>query len=384
MRSLSIVALLVSFTAFAQAAPRGTPALATLADSEGQEPTPVAPSEPVPPAVEAPTPTDDPASEKRVLFETAMADYAANRCEQAMGPLKTLVAAGYQGSDSAMALRACYDKLHGIDGSVKQLRAEIAANPDDPVAHSNLGVFLMFQQQWDEAQKEIIKALALNPKDVDAKLNLAWWYAQVGQSRAAVREHESILVLEPGNKRSLIELCTLLAERENDPQRALPYCEQHATGIETNEIAGVTLGLVRMRVGDLDGAEKAFLRVVEADPAARTATLSLGHLRQYRGDFDGAQVAFEKVLAAEPKDEEARLALARLFQAKKDFSSAIVNYKVAYKESHSGMALGGLAKAYLQKYFLLVIGGLLAAMAVLLWRYLNVRVPQPPTPASAV
>ena len=377
MRRVSLIAfsMFVSLSAFAQAA-----------ESEGQEPTPVAPSEPVAPAAEAPTPTptDDPASEKRALYETAMADYAANRCEQAMGPLKTLVAAGYHGSDSAMALRACYDKLYGIEGSVTKLRAEVAANPDDPVAHSNLGVFLMFQQQWDEAQKEILKALALNPKDVDAKLNLAWWYAQVGQSRAAVREHEAILVLEPGNKRSLIELCTLLAERENDPKRALPYCEAHASGMETNEIAGVTLGLVRMRVGDLDGAEKAFLRVVEVDEKARTATLSLGHLRQYRGDYDGAQAAFEKVLAAEPKDEEARLALARLFQAKKDYGAAIVNYKAAYKQSHSGMALGGLAKAYLQKYFLLVIGGLLGAMGLLLWRYLNVRVPEPPTPANAV
>lgn len=367
MRPVSILAAVAAFVSF--------PAF-------GEEAAvPVAPS----PAVEVPTPTDDPASEKRALYEAAMADYAAGRCEDAVAPLKTLVAAGFHGSDAAMALRACYDKLHGIEGSVAKLRAEIAANPDDPVAHSNLGVFLMFQQQWEEAQKEVLKALALNPKDIDAKLNLAWWYAQVGQSRAAVREHEAILGLEPGNKRSLIELCTLLAERENDPARALPYCEQHAAGMETNEIAGVTLGLVRMRVGDLDGAEKAFQVVVDANPAgARTATLSLGHLRQYRGDFDGAQAAFEKVLAAEPKDEEARLALARLFQAKKDYSAAIVNYKQAYSQSHSGMALGGLAKAYLQKYFLLVIGGLLAMMALLLWKYLNVRVPEPPTPANAV
>lgn len=373
MRPVSVVAALFAFASF--------PALAAFGEEEPA--VPVAPS----PAIEvpAPTPVDDPAGEKRALYESAMADYAADRCEQAVSPLKTLVAAGFHGSDAAMALRACYDKLYGIEGSVAKLRAEIAANPDDPVAHSNLGVFLMFQQQWEEAQKEVLRALALNPKDIDAKLNLAWWYAQVGQSRAAVREHEAILAVEPGNKRSLIELCTLLAERENDPARALPYCEKHAEGMETNEIAGVTLGLVRMRVGDLDGAEKAFQAVVDANPAgARTATLSLGHLRQYRGDFAGAQVAFEKVLEAEPKDEEARLALARLFQAKKDYSAAIVNYKQAYSQSHSGMALGGLAKAYLQKYFLVVIGTLLGLMALLLWRYLNVRVPEPPTPANAV
>lgn len=365
MRLLVLAAFLAASPAFAEEIP----------------PSPVAPMA-TPEAT--PVPTDDPAGEKRALYEAAMADYAADRCGDAIAPLKTLVASGYRGSDAAMALRACYDKLFGIEGSIVRLREEIAANPSDAIAHSNLGVFLMFQQQWEPAQKEILEAIRLDPRDIDAKLNLAWWYAQVGQTRAAVREHESILGLEPGNRRSLIELCTLIAERENDPAKALPYCEKHAEGQETNEIAGVTLGLVRMRVGDLEGAEKAFTTVVDANPSARTATLSLGHLRQYRGDLEGAQKAFESVLAADAKDEEARLALARLFQAKKDYSSAIASYREAYQQSHSGMALGGLAKAYLQKYFLLVIGALLATMAFLLYRYLNVRLPQPPAPAGAV
>lgn len=365
-RLLTIAAVFVASAAFAEA-------------GDEVSPTPVAPL-----ATPTPVATDDPASEKRSLFDTAMADYAANRCESAIAPLKTLVASGYRASDAANVLRACYDKLYGMDGSVAKLREEIAANPNDAIAHSNLGVFLMFQRQWEPAQKEVLEAIRLDPRDIDAKLNLAYWYAQVGQTRAAIREHEAILGLEPGNKRALIELCTLTAERENDPAKALPYCEKHAEGQETNEIAGVTLGLVRMRVGDLEGAEKAFQAVVDANPSARTATLSLGHLRQYRGDLDGAQQAFESVLAAEPKNEEARLALARLFQAKKDYSSAIASYREAYQQSHSGMALGGLAKAYLQKYFLFVIGALLATMAYLLYRYLNVRLPQPPAPAGAV
>lgn len=340
-----------------------------------------APAEVAPPAMEVPY-GEDTAGEKRALFEAAMADYAAGRCEAAIPPLKTLVAGGFRGSDAAMALRSCYDRLHGIDGSIERLRAEIAQNPDDPIAHSNLGVFLTFQGKWDEAQKEITRALQLNPADVDAKLNLAWWYAQVGQSRAAIREHEAILAAEPGNKRSLIELCTLIAERENDPKRALPYCEEHAKGIETNEIAGVTLGLVRMRVGDLEGAEEAFQTVADANPKARTATLSLGHLRQYRGDFDGARVAFEAVLADSPDDGEARLALAHLHTARRDFGAAIDQYRLAYDQTSSGMALAGLAKAYLSKYFFVVIGLLLGAMALLLWRYLNIRVPGPPPAAT--
>lgn len=379
-------AVLSALVWFADEAPTGTTASAPAAEVEAATPSATAAPTAEPDAgaaVPAALLGEDTQGEKRALYDAAMADYAAGRCEAAMPPLRTLVASGFRGSDAAMALRACYDQLYGIDGSVEKLRAEIAQNPDDPVAHSNLGIFLTFQGKWEEAQKEITRALQLNPIDVDAKLNLAWWYAQVGQSRAAIREHEAILKAEPGNKRSLIELCTLLAERENDPARALPYCEEHAKGQETNEIAGVTLGLVRMRVGDLDGAEKAFKAVADANPKARTATLSLGHLRQYRGDFDGARAAFEAVLADSPDDAEARLALAHLHTARRDFGAAIENYRLAYDQTHSGMALAGLAKAYLSKYFFLVIGLLLVAMGLLLWRYLNVRVPGPPPAASA-
>ena len=335
------------------------------------------------PPVEATPSAENPKSEKLALFEAAMTDYSEGRCEAAIPPLKTLVASGFRSSDAAMALRACYDKLYGIEGAVAKLREEVKANPEDAVAHSNLGVFLMFQLQWEEAQREILTALKLNPADIDAKLNLAWWYAQVGQSRAAIKEHQAILAIDAGNRRSLVELCTLIADRENDPKRALPWCEQAAAGMETNEIAGVTLGVVRMRNGDKPGAEEAFRRVVEANPKAATAHISLAMLRMQDGDLDGAQTILASLLAATPDDLQAKELLARIHAEKRDFTTAISLYSEVYAKQRRGMVLGALAKVYLQKYFFFVIFGLLAAMALLLWKYLNVRVPEPPRPANA-
>src|SRR5207302_10009328 len=168
---------------------------------------------------------------------------------------------------------------------------------------------------------------------LDARLNLAFWYAQVGQSRAAIDEHLSILTEDPGNKRSLTELCYLIAERENDAKRAEPYCAQAAAGQESNEMVGVSLGLVRMRAGDLDGAEKAFQAVLDANPGANTARTFYGVERLQRNDFDGAQAAFEAVLANDPKDTDARLGLARTWQARKQFGKAVAEYKTAYRQS---------------------------------------------------
>ncbi len=325
---------------------------------------------------------ESPKGEEQALFDQAIADYKAGNCDAAMPSLKTLVATGYHPMETALALRDCYQmKFKSTERVVAALEAEVKANPNDAVAHSNLGCFYLVQQKKDEAKLELIAALRLNPNDLDARANLAFWYAAVGQGHTAVAEYENILKADPDNKRSLTELCNLIAEQENDAKRAEPYCARAAAGQETNEMVGVTLGLVRMRTGDLDGAEKAFDTVLAANPDARTARTFFGVSRLQRGDYDGAQKSFEAVLAKHADDVDARVNLARVFQARKEFGKAAEQYRTAYHQSGNGMLLGALVKVYLQQYYYVIVFALLAAMGLLLWRYLNVKTPETPQPA---
>jgi Tfp pilus assembly protein PilF len=338
-------------------------------------------AEAVPPAPDAHETPESPKAEQQALFDQATADYQAKRCDVAMPAFKMLVSTGFHSMESALALRDCYLATYKApDAVVAQLQKEIAANPDDEVAHSNLGCFYLLQQKRDEAQTELNTALRLNPNDLDARCNLAFWYASVGQGHTAIKEYDNILKADPANRRALTEQCNLIAEQENDAKRAEPYCARAAAGQEGNEMIGVTLGLVRMRQGDYDGAEKAFGAVLAANPEARTAQTFFGVSRLQRGDYDGAQKAFETLLAKAPEETDARVGLARTFQARKEFGKAANEYRTAYHQTGNGMLLGALVKAYLQQYFLGIIALLLAAMAFLLWRYLNVKSPEAPEP----
>ncbi len=324
------------------------------------------------------------AEDAAASFDAAIADQQAGRCEAAIPALESLVKAEIRESEAGLALRDCLYRVHGLEGAVAELERKVAADPGDAVAKSNLGVFYMVQQRRDDAQRALLAALTARPTDADARLNLAWWYAQVGQSRAAVAELTSVLKEEPENRRALTELCALVSQRENDPKRAEPYCARAAAGQETNEIAGVSLGLVRMQAGDLDGAERAFLRVVEANPDALRARTFYGVARLQRGDLAAAEAAFQAVLAKSPEETDARVGLARTFQAKKEFGKAIEQYRLARRQDGGGLLVGALAKAYLQKYFAGIVLLLLLAMGALLYKYLNVRVPPAPDrPAAA-
>src|SRR3954469_23134978 len=125
--------------------------------------------------------------EEQGLFDQAIEDYQAGKCDTAMPALKTLIAMNVRPMEAALALRDCYQVTYKTpEAVVAALEAEVKANPNDEVAHANLGCFYMLQQKRDEAKTELIRALQLNPNDLDARANLAFWYAAVGQSHTAI------------------------------------------------------------------------------------------------------------------------------------------------------------------------------------------------------
>lgn len=331
----------------------------------------------LPPSVEEP---EHAKQEIEELFSSAQADWQAGRCEQAIPALKTLAAAGYRGSEAARAMRTCYETVYGIEGAVAKLEEEIRANPNDAVAQTSLGVFYLAQAVKDPAKKEasriaLTKAVQIAPKDLDARFNLAFWYTQVGQPRAAIQELDSLLKDDPENRRALTELCYLHYLQQNDAKAAEPYCHRAQMGDESNEQAALALGMVRMRLGDLDGAEAAFKTVTAANENALGAKVFYGVSRIQRGDYETAQKTFEEVLARDPKKVDARVGLARTFQARKQHGKAVEQYRLAYAQDGGGMLFGALVKAYLQQYFYAIIFALLVLMGLLLWKYLNVKVP---------
>lgn len=319
--------------------------------------------------------------EMQALYDSALASFREQRWEESIAPLKTLTAANHRSQETGIALRTAYELAYGLDGAIAKLEAEVAAEPNDAVAHNALGVFYLAKGRKDDARREITAALQHAPENVDARMSLAYWYSFVGQSRAAIAEYENIAASHPTLVDVNVQLCELISNRENDPQRGLPYCEKALALAPANEALAVSLGMVQMRLGNLAAAEETFRKAIAAKPEGALAKRHLAVLYMQNGRVAEARETFEALLAKNPDDVESRIWLAKSWQADNAHAAAIREYRIAYEKQGGGMLLGALAKAYLQQYFWGVVVTLLVAMGVLLWRYLDVKTPDAPAPA---
>src|SRR5260370_6596562 len=71
--------------------------------------------------------------------------------------------------------------------------------PDYEIGVYDLGNLFYAQNNMDAAVSEFQSALRMNPKDVDARVNLALAYGQQNNGDAAIRELRAAKRLDPGN-----------------------------------------------------------------------------------------------------------------------------------------------------------------------------------------
>jgi tetratricopeptide (TPR) repeat protein len=112
-----------------------------------------------------------------------------------------------------------------LDAAAREYRAAIAADNTEPMAHNNLGVVLMNQRRWGEAEEELRQELALHPDTAVAHYNLGLVLRDRGRPDEAVRAWEEALRLDPDHIDALGELM-VHAERTGDPMKARQYRDE--------------------------------------------------------------------------------------------------------------------------------------------------------------
>jgi len=129
-------------------------------------------------------------------------------------------ASAYAGMADAYGLLAFF----GFEPANETLRkAEDAANKalrlDDSVAeaHASLGLASFFNWKWQVAERELRRAIELNPSFAKGHQYYGWYLSSQGRLDDAVAEHKTALGLDPTSQLSNLSLCGMYySTREYD------------------------------------------------------------------------------------------------------------------------------------------------------------------------
>jgi tetratricopeptide (TPR) repeat protein len=232
-------------------------------------------------------------------------------------------------------------RRHREPEAVTILRGEIARAPDDVEARALLVRLLAFSGDMPGAQVEVTE-LARHVKPGDPR---AW--IELGHAREVAHDFEGALAAydtaasaAPASPAGPLE-GGLRAARWGEVEEAAPRLEEAIKRGGNDVETWHTLGLVRVHLHDLDGAEQAYRAGLGVDPKSAECWLGLATVAALREDAAVALRAYDAILALRPRFASAELgrawALAKL--GRKEEARAALDHA-----EELGAPAGSLAK----------------------------------------
>lgn len=273
------------------------------------------------------------------------------------------------------------DEAAGYDRAIPEFRAELAMNPDDFPSHYMLGYIAVKQANWNEAEPELLRAVALRPNNQASLLALAETYSATNRpqeasgilrrllsaagsqtSQEVARAHYllgRILLAQPGKQEEAKRELALVAEIQKHsgtvltadaraagadsllreeafvagqpaPSATQPTGpESHAADDLRATIADAynNLGAIAGNAHDFAAAANDFQRARQWNPALPGLDHNLGMALFYSNQFREAAPPLKAYLDANPADVAARAALGFSLFRLEDYAGVVAGLK---------------------------------------------------------
>ena len=153
----------------------------------------------------------------------------------------------------------------------------LQVNPNNALAHNNLGILLLHNGEMPEAMSHFRKALEINPDYAFAHYNLGNALQQDGRLEEAIAHYERALELEPAYAKAHNNLGNALA-KAGQPERAVTHY-QRALALQSDDAdTHNNLANVLVRKGEVPDAIAHYQRALALDPNLVPACNSLAWL----------------------------------------------------------------------------------------------------------
>lgn len=113
-----------------------------------------------------------------------------------------------------------------ISAQVQRYRSALTMDPNDVQAHIGLGNLMFDSNQWDKAIEHYTKALELDPKNPDVRVDRAIAYHSLGQDPKAKEEMLRVTKERPEHKNAWLNL-GVVSQATGDKATAIRAWEQY-------------------------------------------------------------------------------------------------------------------------------------------------------------
>ncbi|SFF70437.1 putative PEP-CTERM system TPR-repeat lipoprotein [Duganella sp. CF458] len=276
-----------------------------------------------------------------------LAQLGQGRVQQAVEQLGRATALDPKSEQAALYLIRSEISLGRYDKALAAVKAYQAAQPDNAVVRNMEGGIYLAQKNVPAARAAFEKAVALQPTQMAAMLNLAQLDLQEHQTDAARKRFATVLQHDPHHVGAMTALADI-AVLQNQPEQAVRWLEQavaeqpkaaelgirlaraylkagqHAkattlarqlqVGDAKSPALSELLGQVQLANNDGAGALESFGKMVQQDPKSAPAWFGMAAAHLMLKNAPAASSDLKKALAIDPKYRAARLALAEIAQ----------------------------------------------------------------------
>ncbi len=233
-----------------------------------------------------------------------------------------------------------------------------ALDPDHPLLLAYQGEWHLDQGHWVSAQRDLQRAIRLNPRCIPAFQGLTQYYVQVKDYARARDTLLQAFELAPENSRSHFQMAQLLAYSEH-PDKAIQYAlRSEQLDFGRNPERNLFLAQQFEKLGNTTQAIEYFTEVTKDSPNYTGAILRLAQLYEQKGDMKQSQHFYEKAIANDPRILTNLLNNARTrLRQEKTGPAGQLFFKVLWLDTSQNKALqeevlNGLASAvYLDAYY---------------------------------